>query len=278
MPIVYYRVRRILQRIDEPGAGTYVENPELRGESLVDLAKVGGIELDFFFYYSKDFGGGTHVHDVESVETRLAVARRPGCQECPWVIGLMRVDRQGPRHPVVRQHARRGRRDEPSRARPGRGRQARVLHRPQRRRPLHAGLRRDRARQRRLGRARHAGDRHVLHGPVPVVDDEGAAGGARVCFPRCPRTARCAKPTAGTARTLRTTPCTSFGPIRRPEPAAPDLKPYIADKGDPNWPEVVADTDLKRFETWLGTSPSPSRGRSRFVRTGISACRWPSRS
>ena len=39
-PIVYYRVRRILQRIDEPGAGTYVENPDMRGDSLVDLAKV----------------------------------------------------------------------------------------------------------------------------------------------------------------------------------------------------------------------------------------------
>ncbi len=38
-----------------------------------------------------DFGGGTHVHDVEYIETRLAVARRPGCPECPWVLGLMRV-------------------------------------------------------------------------------------------------------------------------------------------------------------------------------------------
>jgi hypothetical protein len=44
----------------------------------------------------------------------------------------------------------------------------------------------------------------------------------------------------------------SLRPYPRPEPAAPDLKPYIADKGDPNWPEVVADTDIKRFDTWLG--------------------------
>jgi hypothetical protein len=90
-PVAYYRVRRILQRIDEPGAGTYVVNPDLRGQSVVDLGKIAGIDLDFFFYYSKDFGGGTHVHDVESVETRLAVARSPGCQECPWVLGLVRA-------------------------------------------------------------------------------------------------------------------------------------------------------------------------------------------
>ena len=90
-PIIYYRVRRILQRIDEPGAGSYVVSPELRGQSQVDLAKIVGIDLDFFFYYSKDFGGGTHVHDVESVETRIAVARSPGCQDCPWVLGLVRA-------------------------------------------------------------------------------------------------------------------------------------------------------------------------------------------
>ncbi len=164
-PVVYYRVRRILQRIDEPGAGTYVENPELRGQSLVDLGKVSGIDLDFFFYYSKDFGGGTHVHDVESVETRLAVARRPGCQECPWVIGLMRATGKAhgiqwydntlsvdgatslPVHVLVEEGKHASCTDS----------NADGHYTP--------GLRRDRARQRRLGRARHAGDGHVLHGP-----------------------------------------------------------------------------------------------------------------
>jgi len=67
-------------------------------------------------------------------------------------------------------------------------------------------------------------------------------------------------------------------PYPRPEPASPDLKPYIADKGDPDWPEVVADTDLKKFETWLGTSRGRSPGRSPFGRTERSVSRSPFRS
>src|SRR4029453_7755898 len=39
-------------------------------------------------------------------------------------------------------------------------------------------------------------------------------------------------------------------PYPGPEHAAPDLKPYIADKGDPSWPPLVA-TDPGRFERWL---------------------------
>ena len=90
-PVVYYRVRRILQRLDEPGAGTYDEDPQDRGRSIIDLKSVAGIDLDFFFYYSMDIGGGSHEHDVEYIETRLGVTRRPACGECPYVMGLMRV-------------------------------------------------------------------------------------------------------------------------------------------------------------------------------------------
>ena len=44
---------------------------------MVDLRKVGGVDIDFFFYYSMDIGGNPHKHDVEYIEARLAVARRP---------------------------------------------------------------------------------------------------------------------------------------------------------------------------------------------------------
>jgi hypothetical protein len=90
-PVVYYRVRRILQRLDEPGEGTYVADPEARGRSKVDLRKVVAADVNFFFYYPMDMGGNPHKRDVESIETRIAVARRPACQECPYVMGLMRV-------------------------------------------------------------------------------------------------------------------------------------------------------------------------------------------
>jgi len=43
--------------------------------------------------------------------------------------------------------------------------------------------------------------------------------------------------------------------ILRPYPTAeeadPRLKPYIADKGDPDWPEIETDTGVKQFERWV---------------------------
>ena len=41
-------------------------------------------------------------------------------------------------------------------------------------------------------------------------------------------------------------------PWPRAEEADSHLVHYIADKGDPDWPEVVPDTDLQNFERWLG--------------------------
>ena len=213
-PIIYYRVRRILQRIDEPGAGSYVVSPELRGQSQVDLAKIVGIDLDFFFYYSKDFGGGTHVHDVESVETRIAVARSPGCQDCPWVLGLVRATGKAhgiqwydntltvdgstilPVHILVEEgkHASCTDRNADGYYTPGFD----VTERS----------------QRRLGRTRHARERNLLHGPLPVLDDEGEERGD-ACVASAARgqsTAR--EPQSRRASTLWTTPSTSFDRIR----------------------------------------------------------------
>ena len=60
-PVVYYRVRRVLQRVDEPGEGTYVADPQVRGQSLIDLRKVVGVDLDFFFYYPMDMLSLIHI-------------------------------------------------------------------------------------------------------------------------------------------------------------------------------------------------------------------------
>lgn len=53
----------LLQREDEAGEGAYLEDSEDRGQSPVDLRKVGGVDLDFFFYYSigmgEEFGAGS---------------------------------------------------------------------------------------------------------------------------------------------------------------------------------------------------------------------------
>ena len=42
-------------------------------------------------------------------------------------------------------------------------------------------------------------------------------------------------------------------PFPHPDQAAddPHLVPFIADKGDPDWPAVVDNTDVKKFGRWL---------------------------
>jgi hypothetical protein len=249
-PIVYYRVRRILQRVDEPGAGTYVENPDLRGESLIDLAKVGGIELDFFFYYSKDFGGGTHVHDVESVETRLAVARRPDCQECPWVLGLMRVTGKAhgiqwydntlgvdgetslPVHILVEEgkHASCTDRNADGHYTPGFDVTERVNDAWGVRDTLGTGT---------------FFTGHYQSWMTKVRDES-----TRV-FPPLPEDSPLREAHTQDGRYAPDNAVYVLRPYPPADRAAPDLKPYIADKGSASWPQLVADTDLEQFETWL---------------------------
>jgi hypothetical protein len=91
-PVVYFRVRRILHRVDEPRPGTYVADATDPARSTIDLRKVAGVDLDYFFYYPMDVGGNPHKHDVEFIETRLAVGRTPDCEECPFAMGLMWVN------------------------------------------------------------------------------------------------------------------------------------------------------------------------------------------
>ena len=249
-PVVYYRVRRILQRVDEPGAGAYVENPDLRGQSVVDLAKIDGIDLDFFFYYSMDFGGGAHPHDVEYIETRLAVARGPSCQECPWVLGLMRVtgkahgiqwydntlDVDGatslPAHILVEEgkHASCTDRNADGYYTPGFDVTERVNDAWGVRDTLGTGT---------------FFTGHYQSWMTKVRNED-----TRV-FPPLPEDSPLREPYTRDGQYAPDNAVYVLRPYPRPEAAAPDLKPYIADKGDPSWPEVVPDTDAERFETWL---------------------------
>jgi hypothetical protein len=249
-PVVYYRVRRILQRVDEPGAGAYTANADQRGQSLVDLAKISGIDLDFFFYYSKDLGGGTHVHDVESVETRLAVARAPGCEACPWVIGLMQAT--GKAH-GIRWYDNTLEVDEKTKL------------------PVHVLVEE--------GKHASCTDRNADGYYTPgfdVTERVNDAWGVRDTlgtgtfftgqyqswmtkvrgddtrvFPPLPEDSPLREPLTRDGVYAPDNAVYLLRPYPRPEPAAPDLRPYIADKGDPGWPQVEPDTDAEQFERWL---------------------------
>jgi hypothetical protein len=249
-PVVYYRVRRILQRVDEPGEGTYVEDPEARGQSVIDLKKVAGIDLDFFFYYSMDVGGGSHKHDVEFIETRLAVARTPECEECPWVIGLMRVTGKAhgiqwydntltvdetthlPIHVFSEEgkHASCTDRNADGYFTPGYDVTERVNDAWGVRDTLGTGT--------------------FFTGNYQSWMTKVRADDTRV-FPPLPEDSPLREAHSRDGVYAPDNAIYVLRPYPRPEPAAPDLKPYIADKGDPNWPEIEQDTDLKRFGKWL---------------------------
>ena len=249
-PVVYYRVRRILLRTDAPGGGAFVESPDLRGESRVDLAKISGIDLDFFFYYSKDFGGGTHVHDVESVETRLAVAQRPGCGECPWVLGLLQATGKAhgiqwydntlavdgatslPAHVLVEEgkHASCTDRNADGYYTPGFDVTERVNDAWGVRDTLGTGT--------------------FFTGQYQSWMTKVRSEDTRV-FPPLPADSPLREPLTRDGLYSPDNAVYVLRPYPSPERAAPDLKPYIADKGDPGWPEVAPDNDAERFETWL---------------------------
>jgi hypothetical protein len=80
IPVVYYRVRKILTRTGGDDLA-YTPDPNDRGAAVIDLEHVVGIDLDFFFYYSSESGLGGHKHDVESAEFQIVVPHRPECNE-----------------------------------------------------------------------------------------------------------------------------------------------------------------------------------------------------
>jgi len=86
-PVVYYRFRSII-RTEELGAYQPADD---RSQALIDISQTSGIDLDFFFYYPKEEGLGGHVHDVESIEMKLAILRQPDCEECRYGIVVLNV-------------------------------------------------------------------------------------------------------------------------------------------------------------------------------------------
>jgi hypothetical protein len=88
-PVVYYRLRTVHTREDNTGPA-YVPDPNERGKSILDLRNVAGIDLDFFFYYPSEEGFGGHRHDVESVQMKVGFGTRD-CENCRFGFAVMRV-------------------------------------------------------------------------------------------------------------------------------------------------------------------------------------------
>jgi len=91
-PVVYYRVRRVLEDADAPaGAPVLTDLDPARRTTRIDLDQAAGVDLDFFFYYPSEEGLGAHHHDVESVEMKLLVVKARNYPELGYWIVVQKV-------------------------------------------------------------------------------------------------------------------------------------------------------------------------------------------
>jgi hypothetical protein len=96
-PVVYFRLREVLERGDRTGPA-FEPRGENRAEALIHLENVAGVRLDFFFYYPREEGLNAHEHDVESVEMMVAVARGE-TDACRYAVAVTRT--KGKAHGVL---------------------------------------------------------------------------------------------------------------------------------------------------------------------------------
>jgi hypothetical protein len=233
-----------------PEEGLFEEDRPTRGRSMIDLRKVAGFDLDFFFYYPQDVGGNPHRHDVESVEMRLGVAQRPGCAECPFVIGLMRVAAQAhgiqwfdntldvdavarlPVHILVEEgkHASCTDRNADGQYTPGYDVTQRVNDAWGVRDTLGTGT-------------FFTGD--YKSWMTKVRRDDTRA------FPPLPPDSPLRAEWSVRGEYAPDNAVYTLRPWPTADEADPDLRRYIADKGDPDWPEIESLTSLQKFESWV---------------------------
>ena len=96
-PVVYYRVRTVLEDTDfnkEEGTEDVPVLSEMDPEKRtteIDLRQTAGIDLDFFFFYPSEEGFGAHKYDVESVEMKLFVAKTRRYPELGYWIVIQKV-------------------------------------------------------------------------------------------------------------------------------------------------------------------------------------------
>jgi hypothetical protein len=79
-PVVYYRIRRLLVREAAEGYAP-VTDPADPGGTVLDISRLAGMDLDFFFYYPTEEGFGGHDHDVESVEMKVFFGKRESTKD-----------------------------------------------------------------------------------------------------------------------------------------------------------------------------------------------------
>jgi hypothetical protein len=245
-PVVHYRVRRVLVRDDEEAEGAIQEGAEGRGSNMIDLQKVVAINLDYFFYYSSEEGLGGHEHDVESVEMKVLIWRRDDCEGCTFHMVVTRVNAKAhgllwydntievdeytrfPMHILVEEgkHASCTDKNADGYFTPGFD----VSERPNDawgvRDVMRTGALFTAGWEAWMAKVRR--DEHRIFPPLP--DDSPHRDQFKENGVFAPDNA-----------------IYELRPFPTAEKAEPDLVHFIADKGDPDWPEIQPDTDFQRF-------------------------------
>lgn len=248
-PVVYFRVRTILTREGSTGKA-YSPDQYDRSHNVIDLSQIVGINLDYFFYYSSEEGLGGHVHDVESAEFKIGVWKRDKCPDCKyallvtkvvgkahgmlWYDNTLEIDKYAhfPMTLLVEEgkHATSTDKNGDGYFTPGYDVNKRVNDAWGVRDVMRTGALYSGGFQAWMAKVRH--EEHRVFPPLPedsllrkdyMENGEYAPDYAKY--------------------TLR--------PFPHPDKAEPDLVHFIADKGDPEWPEVEVLNSWKQLSGWI---------------------------
>ena len=248
-PVAYYRIRKVIGDPDAAGPA-YIPDPGKRERSVIDLRYAVAVELDYFFYYSKEEGFGGHRHDVESVEMKVGIGSRE-CENCRYGFAVMRVNAKAhgilwydntletdvysvfPMTILVEEgkHASCTDKNGDGYYTPGYDVNRRINDAWGVRDVIRGGTLGSGGFESWMAKIRRP--EHRVFPPLPDDsplrrlrgDDGGYAKDNAVYLLR---------------------------PFPHPDLAAgdPSLVPFIADKGSPAWPEVIQDTELHKFQDW----------------------------
>jgi hypothetical protein len=249
-PVAYYRIRMVIGDPDAPGPA-YTIDTENRSQSIIDLRYARGVELDYFFYYSSEEGFSGHKHDVESVEMKVGIGSRD-CEHCRYGFAVVRVNAKAhgilwydntletdvysvfPMTILVEEgkHASCTDKNGDGYYTPGYDVNKRINDAWGVRDVIRGGTLGSGGFQNWMAKVRRP--EHRVFPPLP--DDSPLRRWHRRNGVYAPDNA-----------------IYELRPFPHPDLAAddPHLVPFIADKGDPDWPEVIQDTELHKFQKWV---------------------------
>ncbi|MEE9371698.1 MAG: hypothetical protein V3V00_01465 [Saprospiraceae bacterium] len=88
-PIIYYKIRSLYADGKKPYAVNSSEKDT--NFKILDLNDVAAIDLDFYYYFEKETGLGSHLHDIESMALQLSILRTPKCPDYKYSIVVDKV-------------------------------------------------------------------------------------------------------------------------------------------------------------------------------------------